>query len=163
VQTVILEVSPEAAAELYDAARDIATAQSRKAWLEDIVSAFDENDFQAAKQRRQAGTSPLDYYIRSASANRGMNDPAIAAALLDASRSSSSYTEFKSTVAQMIAEEEAKRSMLSQATLNKSIKTFSGDEKVVPRYIKTFLGRLSRIKVLHFEERRKPIGAEEAQ
>ena len=78
-------------------------------------------------------------------------------------RQSENSAEFKQSVGELIDASESESKQLSESEISGSIAAFAGETKAQPAYIARLLKTYGGIQTLHLGERRRPIGAHEAQ
>jgi ABC-type cobalamin/Fe3+-siderophores transport system ATPase subunit len=152
---VLLDVSEACADSMYDITRQIRVARNNKEALQKLLRRI-ETPTPGMRER------PIDYTIARILPSiddfpQQLNDE-----LMRASREADGFTEFQANLAQMIAGADSGRAALESRPLTVPIKTFSGDENIIPRYIRHLADHIGKLKVLYLTERRKAIGTEEA-
>jgi putative ATP-dependent endonuclease of OLD family len=161
VDKTLFNVDAKAATALYLAVVEIEKIKLFVRTVDEFLGRFDEDDFQNNKAINRETRLTIDYYLRT-QPTRSL-DAELGEQIKELFRAANSYPEFRAAVLQLSANEEAKIMSILERPLPTSITTFSGDEAFVPSYVKTLLQKLSELKVLHFKERRKAIGPEEAR
>jgi energy-coupling factor transporter ATP-binding protein EcfA2 len=160
VSRVILGVSEAVAAELRDKLSSIRAAEANAARIKELATRMDEDDW---KRLRDGGSAnlPRSFYLRRVTGENA--SPAVEEHFQSLLRSSGTFQEFqrelKSAGERM--REEA-RAQLEQP-LRTPLETFSGQDTAVPSYVQECLKLIGSARVLYLGERRKPLGAEEAQ
>ena len=76
---------------------------------------------------------------------------------------SSSVKDFSDALQALAVRIEEEADAAEREGLKTKITTFAGEESSIPTYVRNLLIRVSKIKVLHLTERRKPIGREDAE
>jgi putative ATP-dependent endonuclease of OLD family len=129
--------------------------------LNRILRQFDSDDYASSKRRgrEQLAGPPVDYYFR----RFVDNDPTVIVELVKLFHASDSYESFTKSVRDLIAASQSTIEALSDRPIVSQIRTFTGEEHTVPQYVKQVLGRIHATQILHFRERRMPIGSEEAK
>jgi putative ATP-dependent endonuclease of the OLD family len=155
---LLFEVDQKASLALYENARAIEHADTSREALDRFLRLFDLDDF--SNVRRQEGGIGFDYFFRRTGVEV---DPGLVAQARKIFGSSDSYETFVSSIRQLSKTMDSEKSSLSSKPISSTIRTFSGEEATVPTYVKNFLNHVNSTKILHFKERRVPIGSEEAK
>jgi len=159
---VIFEIDRSIAEELYENVAGMERGVSSSEALGRILRRFDSDDYATVKRqqgRDQSSGPPIEYYFR----RYGEEDSNVVAEIVKLFRKSDSYESFQNSVSSFISATDSNVEALSRSPITSPIRTFTGEENTVPQYVKLLLGRLHAIKILHFRERRAPIGSEEAR
>jgi hypothetical protein len=156
---LLLQVNERASIELYENARAMEYADTSKAALDRFLQYFDLDDYNTARSQ-DGGIASFDYFFRRALSEA---DPALVAQARKIFNSTDSFDSFVSAIRQLSKSSDSEKLALSSKPISVPIKTFSGEESTVPGYVKNLLDRISATKLLHFKERRVPIGSEEAK
>jgi predicted ATPase len=163
-ELVIFELDKAAASELFEAAQNVDLAYSNQRQLEKLTNTFDSDDFAQSRRTRtvgpQGGPSP-DFFIRRYLT--GITDSKLTSDIMKKLSSSDSYETFISEVRQMANTLVAESDAIRAAPIKAAIKIYSGEDHAVPKYVAKLLGRLAKLKILHFRDRRIPIGSDEAK
>jgi putative ATP-dependent endonuclease of OLD family len=77
-------------------------------------------------------------------------------------KQSSSFEEFSRTVQALMTRMREEATRLQGEPLRNKVVTFSGEQSIIPLYVKNLLSRISSSKLLYLRERRKQIGKDEA-
>jgi hypothetical protein len=77
-------------------------------------------------------------------------------------RTSESYEDFKDRLSSYASEVRGRLSTLLSTESEIKFETFSGEATIVPRYVATIVGLISKLKMHHLSEQRVPIGPDEA-
>lgn len=156
----MFELDDKAVNELYEIVASVERADASRASLTKFMQSFDDDDYGTAKRNRNRdiGGPPIEYFL-----GRHQMDPRLVSEVVKVFNSSESYEAFSNAITQLSNAAEESKQGLSQRPINAAIKTFTGEEHTVPRYVKQLLSRIKGTKILHFKERRVPIGSEEAK
>jgi hypothetical protein len=159
----LYEVGDQAAKELYDSATKAELADAAKESLDKFNRTFDSEEYTRAKRSRfQPDVGPpLDYYLRRSGADSLPSSTRTQ--ITTALESAENYTDFVTQVSKLLEAISAEITTVNEQPIKASIKTFSGEENVVPQYVKRLLARIADTKIQHFKERRIPIGSDEAK
>jgi putative ATP-dependent endonuclease of the OLD family len=164
VQSLLLDLSEEAGRCLFERATETSRARADKSALNRFLQRFDSDDFQTvrrASERPDRSGPPLDYFLRRPP-NEQMSSR-LTAEIRRTFQTAESYDQFIQSMTQLASSAETTAGTLSTSPLPVKIQTFSGDETEVPRYVQSLLQKISVTAVLHFRERRQPIGPDEAK
>lgn len=152
-ERLIFGMSADSANELYDSLSDAVLLERRIGkmieFLEDMKR-IGSRWFKA---------EPVDRHILL---ERYINDTALINILEIPLMESSSVEEFQSAIGESIAKIRKEVQALKDLPLKKQVRTFAGEQPIIPTYVKNLLKRLADLRFLHLKERRKPIGKEEA-
>lgn len=155
----LFEIGTQAAKELFQRASNAQRANNDKRALDRFLAHFDSNDYRTMERSREGGAT-TDYYLRR---YLEPGDTALLSQINKLFHLSEGYETFVTSVRQALNAAEAQAISASNLPTDSPIKTFSGEERVVPRYVKELLGRIGSTKILHLRERRVPIGSDEAR
>lgn len=159
---VIFEINRGIAEELYENVAGMERGVASSEALGRILRQFDADDFATVKRQRGRDPSsgpPIEYYFR----RYGETDSGIIPELTTLFNKSETYESFRNSVSSFISATDSTVEALSRSPITSPIRTFTGEENTVPLYVKLLLGRLQATQILHFRERRTPIGSEEAR
>ncbi|MGJ5176557.1 ATP-dependent nuclease [Bradyrhizobium oligotrophicum] len=154
----LFEIDKRASKELYDNFIAAQRSDRVKSVLADFLLRFDRDDFSTLKSRQERSDFNLFLRRRFDFQDRDLMSR-ISVLLNDAD----TYEKFAFAVREILKAEEASGVDWHLKEISAPIETFSGAEHTVPAYVRNFLGRLNRTKILHFKERRVPIGSAEAK
>lgn len=158
-EMIILDIDEKAAKELHD---KFLRSRQEQENAELITSIDDFSDIgRLIKADSPKERIPLQYFLRR------VPNPLIRDRLMKLIESRIgdpfSVEELKSELKTLIANSEEEAQIILNQPLNNKIKTFSGEESSVPKYIHSLLQRIGNMNVLYLTERRKQIGKEEAE
>ena len=91
----------------------------------------------------------------------GLSDE-MAALLTDLARATETYEDFRDRLSSFASELRGRLSTLLSAGNEIKFETFSGESTIVPKYVKTIVELIARLRMHHLSEQRKSIGPEEA-
>jgi len=156
----LFQVGANSARELYNAARRIEQASSSRSGLERFLRDFDADDYARTRRPRSAedpyrGPS-LDYYVRQL-------DPLTMGQVTSAYQNTDNYADFTTSITKQLQATEGERDRIASEPIATPMQTFAGEDNVVPKYVRTLLAKINGLKILHFRERRAPIGSDEAK
>jgi predicted ATP-dependent endonuclease of OLD family len=103
---------------------------------------------------------PASYILRYAGIDVSPESAAKVEALV---RNSSESEDLPAAIRTLSSDLQREASELQREPIQNKLKTLSGEETSVPRYVTNLIEQIGSLSVLHFEDRRKPIGKEEAQ
>lgn len=164
VASTLIDVSRTVAQELFDAVSAARTTDEATSFLNRLRTGFDDDDWRISKRNDRvtgprSGTPLGAYFRRFLSAD----DSELQESLQRALNQSDSFEEFRGAISEVAADYAKRRSAFLGKQLSIPVKTFSGEERTVPQYVRSFLKRVAATKVLYLTEYRKQIGSEEAQ
>jgi putative ATP-dependent endonuclease of the OLD family len=163
-ELVIFELDKAASLELFEAAKNVDLALSNQRHLEKLTNSFDSDDFAQSRRARAVTTQggpPPDYFVRRYLTS--MPDSKLLNDIVKKLSSSDTYETFIAEVRQMANTVVAESDAIRAAPIKAAIKIYSGDDHAVPQYVTKLLDRLAKTKILHFRDRRVPIGSDEAK
>ena len=146
-------------------ARELNARASKGGQLMKDVKALRELADRAAVLRHGRGTGreevPISLLLRHMGSEALSAD---SAGKLDALlRSSAEADDIKPGIQNLVDTIEHEAADLHRDQIKNTIRTFSGEETAVPKYVLALLERISALGVLYLQERRKAIGPAEAQ
>jgi energy-coupling factor transporter ATP-binding protein EcfA2 len=160
---LLFEVSGPSAEELYETQLKLEQSAGVEEALERFVRVFDSDEYSTSRgRRRDVGIPSLDYRLRQAFGG-GDIPPGIMSKVISLFQSSENYNSFVTSINALGQDTSAEVQKLSSRPIAAPIKTLSGEERIVPDYVNRLLVRIFETKILHFRERRVPIGSEEAK
>jgi putative ATP-dependent endonuclease of the OLD family len=160
---IVLQLGPEAASELQSRRTESQRLRARARGLQYFLDRFDAEDWARLARRGSEGESssaPLSYYLREFTGSLPSGIAGEIRALVTRSRS---YEELQTNVLSQLSELQSEAELYESTALTTKVSTITGEVTKVPLYINKLLARLSGVGLLHLRERRKDIGAEEAQ
>ena len=155
---VILEITDDAATELRGHRQASQRFRGKAITLQRFIERFDADDWTRLSGREGGGGAPIRYFLRELAGS-----PAEARELQQLVEGASSYQELRERVLSQVNELQAEAAQAESSALQHTLSTITGDVTKVPTYITTLLSRIAEMKVLHLRERRREIGAEEAE
>ncbi|MGO8789963.1 MAG: AAA family ATPase [Terriglobia bacterium] len=162
-ERIILSVSPAAAMELYQRTSVVNQKFSDAAVVHAIQKGFDSDDW---TRYREAMKQPRGVVYRTFARRFGLLEKMsseVRNAVDQAIGESTSLKDCLDVIQALAARIEEEGEHVQRQGLNAKIRTFSGEEATVPTYVTNLVSRISKMKVLHLGDRRKPIGPEEAE
>lgn len=158
---LLFSIDGTAATELAARAQNIAEADQFQRGISQVLSYFDRDDWSRAKARDPgAAFYAPSQVLRRMFANQ---NPRFVRDIETAMADSKSFEDFQNALRNLSAAQEAVKVEKLNVPLSKPLKTFAGEERVVPSYVTSLLKSLASTKVTYLTEYRKSIGAEEAQ
>jgi putative ATP-dependent endonuclease of OLD family len=151
----LLKVSEAAADELIRKYSRAAEIRGELTGYENVLSRIDSDDWARAKSVKERGASRYMLRLPSELLSSSKFE-----ALFD---ESPSFPEFRESIKSHIEDLRIRAEKTINEPLKHLLTTFSGQEKAAPKYIQKLLLRISALKVLYLQERREPIGEDEAQ
>ncbi len=159
---LILKVDLPGAGELHRNYRDDQVARRTSESFTRVLTRIDDDDW---RRVRLPDSEP--YMLRALFDARFSSDPATTAEMMPTIRrmleTSQSFAEFQTALRERIATLNEERRLIGERRLSTRVKTFSGDEDQIPAYAGALIRLIVVKKILFLQERRNPIGAEEAQ
>jgi hypothetical protein len=126
-------------------------------------SRFDDDDWRRLRQGAPPGTETYMFRAFLDPALPEAASPDVIASIRRMIEGSQSFAEFQTAIRERIAALEEERRVIADRRLSPPVQTFSGIEDQIPQYIMELIRSIVAIKVLYLQERRRPIGGEEAQ
>lgn len=155
-ERTLFAVDGPSASELQMKYRNTRRAKLDADRLTDAAKNIDEDDY---RRIRDGGSIPRGYYLRGLAEVAASTVQSFESLL----RESSNYKEFRRLVS-ATAEKALEEARASQSEpLKNPVETFAGRASEIPKYVHSVMQALAAIKVLYLNERRKPLGKEEAQ
>jgi putative ATP-dependent endonuclease of the OLD family len=159
---IVLQLGSEAAGELRIRRRDSKRLRARASALQSFLDRFDADDWArfASRGSERAPAAPsFTYYVRELLGGQ----PEMAREIRGLVEQSRSYEDFQASSLSQISELLSEAEAHEGAPLSTKIATITGEVVRVPVYVNKLLQRVAEVGVLHLRERRKEIGAEEAE
>lgn len=159
----ILEISPEAAAELADKARRAQVRESEVAYLNQFgesLPPFDADDWKRVRSESSTRDRSRRYFLRAFANPPTVEIQQKADDLISASDSPGAFREATLALTASLQEEATE---LRKEPLQSRLDSFAGQEVLIPGYAIKLIARLTELKVLYLTERREPIGRDEAE
>jgi putative ATP-dependent endonuclease of the OLD family len=157
---VLLNVDPPSAEEMYKNYQEDRAVQRVREGFERLTARFDEDDW---RRLRQGPDRNEPYLYRAMFDAAGPVSPEVIPIVRRLIEEAQSFEEFQTTLRDKIGTFDEDRRAIGGRRLATPIKTFFGIEDLIPTYVKALVQSIVRIKVLFLQERRRQIGAEEAQ
>ena len=156
----LLEIPESAAHELLQTLTTLQQAKVDKEIFGKLLGTCDRGEWERLKPSApQLRTLPYGLRKHIQEANR----PDLYARVQTILSDSASFEEFRSAVQDHLASLDELESQSKAAQLSHPLRSFSGEERRLPNYAKSLLESMAKIKILYLTERRKEIGADEAQ
>jgi hypothetical protein len=125
---------------------------------------LDEDDFRRIRSRSEGSEAyVLRAYLDSQLGLGSSAPPEAITTLRRMLASTQSLPELRTALNERVATLNAERRVIAERRLSTRVKTVSGDEDQIPAYAQALTRPIATKKILFLQERRKPIGAEEAQ
>lgn len=151
----LLKVEPDAARELFDLQQQSRQLAEEVRAIEQLTS----NERSLRHLFESEGRPPARYLIEST----GRNIPrSIVEVIAKAADDTSDYSSFMERVHEISAGRKAEQERISSSEISGSLGAFAGETKSQPHYVAWLLGEYSQTRLLVLNERRRPIGEEEA-
>ena len=154
----LLEVPKEFAKELLSTLTTIKRAAADKKALTAFLSGFDRDEWKRAKatSTERMGLFRLRRFPE-------VTNPDLYRKIQNLVSDIETFDQFKSAVQDLLASAEEVETLAKASQLNVPIRSFAGEVRTIPGYVKSILRSAARIKILYLTERREEIGVEEAQ
>jgi putative ATP-dependent endonuclease of OLD family len=157
---IVLELGSEAARELQTRRRTSRRLRARASALQSFVDRIDADDWvRLASRGPDRDATASSYYLRELLTAQ----PELAREARRLLSQSSSYEDFRASSLSQLSELQSEAELLESSPLTNKLSTIIGEVVRVPSYINKLLRRVAEVGVLHLRERRKDIGAEEAE
>ena len=161
-ESIILDVSQEAALKLHEKYRQYQDAEARTRVLREFLQSIDRDDWSQMKMYLSEDAST--HRRPSTLGRRFPADQATSQTIETMVRESDTHDEFQNALRAMISSSARYAEIFDRHGLDQeSVETFSGRGTVVPEHVVSILRGLSEVKVLNVTDERRPIGRGEAQ
>ena len=155
-----------------DAAEELSEAISQQqGWstyardASEILGSLDESDWTNLKSPPRGGSAAVleSYLTRSRRTIRGPFSTNLTPDIRQALVNSEAFDDFQKNLQGLVSHAHEEEESLAASRLTHPIRTLSGNESIVPDFVRRIAGRVSSFHVLHEADRRQPIGRPEAE